>query len=576
MKQGLVFRVYKNDRIFSVKQFSQEDRVIIGNGPNVQIDLGAEVSDIHCLIEKRGEQFFIRDMGSGKGTFKNENQILDEPIQSGETFQVGPYNIIILTGAKKISSQPELVTLHSDRTLKKYLKAGQGQQVEVIICWQDTILNTYHFKVEGQKTLGVDGDISVPMGVVPEKLKFLNMESGVVLSIAPDMKIEVLRANEAYRISEMSYKLQQSEVCFIQMNNGMQLAVRFAPKTPVVTFDSALILGASELSGVLAALIISVFVSLLVSLNKIKPVKNTENIQRVAQVIFSPPPLIEEKKEGPVPVLLKDEKTESVAQKQPVKLVESVGRAVDIKPKNPQLKNKMFTSSKQAAAIKISESTAANAKSKELDPNNSGLLSAFGLGGARSQLDQAYSGAGQLIGDSEKAGASGFNNDRRGKDLGSKIKDTGAGGAGTATLGIGGLSTKGRGGGASKYGSGESLGTKGAVQISAGGSGETFVGSIDKEAVRRVVKSALPQFKACYEREYHKNTSLTGKLVIKWDIDDQGVAKNALVVKEATTINNQVVEECVRLRMLGLKFPESPAGTYAEISYPFLFDGPKF
>ena len=100
-----------------------------------------------------------------------------------------------------------------------------------------------------------------------------------------------------------------------------------------------------------------------------------------------------------------------------------------------KLKVKMFTSSKQGGAIKTGANSAANAKSKEPDLKNTGLLAAFGTGGARTKLEKAYNGSGELIGAGEKAtGSSGFNSDRAGEDLGSRAKDTGAGGMGTATL----------------------------------------------------------------------------------------------------------------------------------------------
>jgi hypothetical protein len=184
--------------------------------------------------------------------------------------------------------------------------------------------------------------------------------------------------------------------------------------------------------------------------------------------------------------------------------------------------------------------------------------------------------SGALLGAGEKAtGASGFNENRAGDDLGSKFKDTGAGGKGTATQGIAGIGTKGRGTGMSEYGSGTGFGSKDQVAIQAGGAEEEFSGSIDKEAVRRVVRSALAAFKSCYDREYKKDTKLEGKVVISWEIHERGVAKNAQVVHSKSTIGNSAVEECVRSRMLTLRFPEPPAGSFAEVTYPFLFQGQK-
>ncbi len=204
------------------------------------------------------------------------------------------------------------------------------------------------------------------------------------------------------------------------------------------------------------------------------------------------------------------------------------------------------------------------------------MLAAFGSGGARSKLDKAYNGSGELLGAGEKAtGSSGFSENRAGDDLGSKFKDTGAGGKGTATQGIAGVGTKGRANGMSAYASGEGLGSKDQVAIVAGGAEEEFVGSIDKEAVRRAVKSAMSAFRACYERQLKSDSKLEGKVVIAWEIHEKGVGRNSKVVKEKSTIGNSEVENCVRDRVLAIRYPEPPPGTVADVVYPFLFSAQK-
>jgi len=632
LKATLVFRIYRKDQIFVVKQFSDLERIVIGHGPEVQIDLGIEISGIHCLIEQRGNQFFLCDMGSEKGTYKGGHQILDEPILNGESFQVGSYNIIFFIGVPKPASNPQFservapmfppqtttfspavankpansktsnpemseikcriksskknkktfAPISEFNDLKEYIKVGKGQSVEVMVCWKERILKTYHFSLQGDKTLDKDGDINVTEGAAPKNWKLLSLQAGVVINTTSEMKMEILREGQIKKINENYYALQQAEVCFIELINGMQLVVRFAPKAPTVIFDSALILGASELTGMLTALIIAVLASLLVSVYKSKPEK-LEDEERLAQVIFTTPPVVEKKKAINSPMksaVLTEQPKEKKLTGDPTKpeqkalSLKNAGQITDAEPvKDSNLKSKMFTS-KPASPAKTKEISAESAKNKQVELKSSGLLGAFGEGGARSQLDQAYSGVGKLIGASEKAGYR-ANNNRR-DELESKTKDTGAGGAGTATQGIASLNTKGRGGGVGSYGKGVGLGEKSDIQISAGGSEESFAGSIDREAVRRTVRQALAQFKACYEREYRKNTKIAGKVVVKWDIDDKGTAKNAHIVKNVSTINNESVEECVRLRMLSLKFPEAPPGTWAEISFPFLFEGPKF
>lgn len=113
MKTPIVFRVYKKEQIFVVKQFVDDDRIIIGSGPDVHIDLGSDVSPIHCLVEKRGDGFFICDMGSDKGTFRDKRLVLDEPISNGDAFQIGPYSIVFFIGSQKNTS-PNAAPLPDD------------------------------------------------------------------------------------------------------------------------------------------------------------------------------------------------------------------------------------------------------------------------------------------------------------------------------------------------------------------------------------------------------------------------------------------------------------------------------
>ena len=683
MKSPLIFRVFKNDQIYVVKQFVDKDQIIIGREAEVDIDLdSSEVSSIHCLVEKRGQQFFICDLGSTQGTYKNGKTILDEELSSGDEFSVGPYRVVFFVGAPKpvhspkasseivieptppavvqsvsqvlVPAAPIVATMvppqdivnsnselppkvsaaerpkiqsdivhrvASDRTsqshklskkkgrktfapssenkdLRQYIKPGKGQLVEVIVSWKERIIETYHFAPVGLKKIGNKHDIHVPEGSAPKDWTLLDFSSGVQVRTSSEMKVELQREGEIKQIADQNYRLQQNESVFITLINDMQVIVRFAPVAPLVIFESPLILSSSELTGILAALIIAALTSLIVSVSVPKDVEKEEEVERVAQVIFTKPPVPvaniavqQPPKETPPPkppeppkqiVKAAEKQTEQKIKADPKKVeqkaeaAQSAGRANEVKPKDPKLKAKMFTSTKQGGAIKTGDKSAANAKSAEPDLSNSGLLAAFGSGGARSKLDKAYSGTGELLGAGEKAtGSSGFNENRGGDDLGSKFKDTGAGGKGTATQGIAGIGTQGRGSGQSAYGSGTGFGSKDQVAIQAGGAEEEFSGSIDREAVRRVVRSALASFKSCYDREYKRDSKLEGKVVIAWDIHEKGIAKNARLIKEKSTLGNSAVEECVRGRLLALRFPEPPSGTIAEVTYPFLFQGQK-
>lgn len=650
----LLFRIYKNGQIHVVKQFVNEQRIVIGHGSGVNIDLQApEVSSIHCAVEKRDDGYYICDLGSEQGTYLEGKSVVDQAIASGDHFQVGPFDIYFLLGNQKnieldekdrglaeqpvapaqqskpaappnaaavakqqpkaVAPKPGVATsvvaaapavaasaaskriLGPATSLKDIVRPVAGSRAEVIVSWQERIITTYHFALSGQRTIGVNGDIEVPAGTVPENWKLLSFKGNdIEINLPNGITAEVVRNGELSAVRENRFTIRSGEAAFLALANNLQLAIRFAPKAPIMLLDSPFVLGITEFAGVLAALILAVLTSLIVSVNKPKPIEAEAQVERLAKVVFqprvTPQPIIPaeeqtqpQQPEKPVEVKkveLADKKneTQTAAKPQDTKETQKAasGKASDVKAKDPKLTKKMFTSTKQGGAVKTTDQNAANMKSKEPDVTNSGLLAAFGSGGARSKLDKAYSGSGELLGAGEKAtGSSGFNANRAGDDLGSRAKDTGAGGAGTATQGIAGVGTQGRGTGMTGSGAGMGFGDKGKVQIEAGGGEESFTGTIDKEAVRRVVKSALAQFKACYEKEYRMNSKLEGKVVVQWEIHEQGVAKNAQIVRVKSTINNSNVEECVKNRMMALKFPEPPPGTAAEVTYPFIFQGQK-
>ncbi len=95
--------------------------------------------------------------------------------------------------------------------------------------------------------------------------------------------------------------------------------------------------------------------------------------------------------------------------------------------------------------------------------------------------------------------------------------------------------------------------------------------SIDREAVKRVVRNNISLFKACYDTEYKKDPTLKGKVTVGFDISDTGDVIKADIKK--TDIKNEALNSCLIDRMRSLKFPKAPAGTVAEVHYPFTFKG---
>ncbi|MCP3139000.1 AgmX/PglI C-terminal domain-containing protein [Pyxidicoccus xibeiensis] len=146
----------------------------------------------------------------------------------------------------------------------------------------------------------------------------------------------------------------------------------------------------------------------------------------------------------------------------------------------------------------------------------------------------------------------------------------GGGKGGGATLGAELLRGKGGGGigalGAGGVGKGKVGGT---VTRATARSIASTQGTVDREAVARVINSHLNEVHGCYERALLKNPGLAGKVVLEWTI---GAAGRVVAAKtKSSTLSNAAVEACILSSLKGWTFP-APKGGVVIITYPFLFN----
>jgi len=406
------------------------------------------------------------------------------------------------------------------------------KQIEVVVYWQNYVINVYHFLQNQSVKLGDDYDIRVPNGLAPNGWTLLDFSSDVaVINTTPEMKIEatnnIRSAIQADR-EQSQYKLSELETYTLHLSNSIKLKIRYVEPSPFIIANTSFLLNLKQQLTLGAVLIFTLLTSWYISY--ISPTDLVEaNTVRESKVVFT---------------------------------------NLQLKPIEPEVVDKA------SEPIKKSEKATVKVKEKQPVVKKSGLLAAFGASSTKNKLDKINS---KSI-DYDSIGKK--NNDESDVSFGTQganlnIKDTGAG-AGANIQGVSKINTKGRSAGMTGYGNAGALGAKDKIQITTGGQEEVFVGSIDKDAVRRVVRSILSQYKSCYEREFRKNGKLEGKVVIKWEIHQGGIAKNAQILKDKTTLNNSTVEECVKAKILSLKFPEPPAKMAAEVTYPFIFIPDKF
>jgi hypothetical protein len=147
----------------------------------------------------------------------------------------------------------------------------------------------------------------------------------------------------------------------------------------------------------------------------------------------------------------------------------------------------------------------------------------------------------------------------------------GGGGTGWGTIGRGNFGLIGHGSGTgSGYGSGSGRGgmrgrKASAPQIRIGNASAT--GDLDKNIIRRYIRRKLPQIRHCYEKELLVKTSLSGTVVVQFQISPGGAVQGA----SAAGMGDSTVESCVAGAIKSIQFPKPKGGGYVNVRYPFIF-----
>ena len=497
-----------------------------------------------------------------------------------------------------------------------HIRPDRGTVVEVLVAWGEKVISSHHFHGKGSVFIGTSEkcDVVVPFLKSSKSYRFLEISSSAKVCIDQGMSGEYIRDD----LSRESFAKLMSKGRFEQISRGhsleifqgdmvriglegdlLSIYVRYVPETPKPLAAPILDLSVSEVTGVIMAVVVSAVIGLYMvfySPSKSDDEDRVEEPMRRAIVTFSPPKkqvvVVEEeavpppkkivkipekkpeKKVKPKPNIPAPVKKKPVKKKSVVKTVKKkakkVGKASEVKPqkKKPKKKPKKFTSSRSGGAIKTGKS-GGSAKSEKIDPSKTGILGVFGSKGAQKNLDKVYGGKGELQGIADSAtGRSGQLLDRSGENIGTRTKNTGAGGRGKSTVGISGVGTRGKGTGNFGQEVG-SLGKKGAVDIDFGGQEEAFVGSLDRAAIRRVILKNKGAVKSCYNQELNRNKDAFGKLVLQWNIVEQGRVREAKVV--SNSVGSQRMANCIIAKLKTWRFPEPPKNVEGQVTYPFTF-----
>lgn len=476
------------------------------------------------------------------------------------------------------------------KNLNETLKPGKGTTVEVLVAWQERVIASHHFYESGVYSMGSGekNSIVIPALGAGNNFPLLKIQGAVFVRVPQDMSGEIITERGSTSFAELlrqnrlrsaqgmyEVDLQQGEMVRVDFAGGtMSVYVRYKAATPKPIVAPLLDLTASEVTGVILAMVVAAIFGLYMALYSPSALDDDENKLeeqiRKATVTFNPPKKIVQVVDNPEPVkqVVKAEakKTEAPAA---VTTKPDPGKAGEVAPKETTDKKKTLTSAKPGGAIKTAPKEGANMKSQKPDPSKVGLLGVFGTKGTQSKLDKAFSGSGELQGMANQAnGLSGSNEDRAGDSMGTKLKDTGAGGKGSSTIGISGVGTQGKGSGSYGYGSG-GMGKKGNVNINVDAAQGFSGGGIDKEAIRKVILANYRTIQNCYNMALNRSPDLYGKLVIRWQIGEKGRVLSASVKED--NLGNPEVGKCLVERLKTWTFPDPPSDVVADVVYPFVF-----
>ncbi len=170
-------------------------------------------------------------------------------------------------------------------------------------------------------------------------------------------------------------------------------------------------------------------------------------------------------------------------------------------------------------------------------------------------------------------GARGKSLEETGGAGGMGLKGVDAGGGGK-TVGIDGPSTKGLGRGYHGDGIGEGIsgpgrfGLKGEHAISIVSENIQVLSGLSKDLINAVVQRHRAEIRACYDSALQRNPKLSGKIVMFFNIQPNGIV-STVGVKEST-IGDVGLEGCIGSRIKSWVFPKPEAPVVTEVAaYPF-------
>jgi metallo-beta-lactamase class B len=91
---------------------------------------------------------------------------------------------------------------------------------------------------------------------------------------------------------------------------------------------------------------------------------------------------------------------------------------------------------------------------------------------------------------------------------------------------------------------------------------------VDKEIIRRVIRSHIDEVKACYEKHLTAHPTLAGKIMVQFTVGPAGQVIASVL--QHSTMGNDAVDACTVQAVRGWEFPKPVDGGIVIVAYPFI------
>ncbi len=138
MKEPVVLRVYRGERLIAIKQFLSP-QIVIGRQSDAGLSLDDEaVSPLHAVIEQREDGHYVSDLGSDGGISIEGTKVLEAKVVDGESIEIGPYSVRFYVGVPKPPVPPDYKKDH-DRPERKEREIKETRVEEIELSSDDEL-----------------------------------------------------------------------------------------------------------------------------------------------------------------------------------------------------------------------------------------------------------------------------------------------------------------------------------------------------------------------------------------------------------------------------------------------------